>query len=57
MAIIRSTVADEKGNITLDKEGVLLEPLAIAQAAKRWGGIVIVQVERIVQAGSLPPNR
>jgi len=56
VAIIRGTVADERGNITLDKEGVILEQLAIAQAAKRWGGIVIVQVERIVQAGSLHPK-
>ncbi|MFM9902387.1 MAG: acyl CoA:acetate/3-ketoacid CoA transferase [Polaromonas sp.] len=56
VAIIRGTLADEKGNITLDKEGVLLEQLAIAQAAKRWGGIVVVQVERIVKAGSLHPK-
>jgi propionate CoA-transferase len=53
VAIIRGTLADERGNITLDKEGLILEQLAIAQAAKRWGGIVIVQVERVVKAGSL----
>ena len=34
VAIIRGTLADERGNITLDKEGVLLEQLSIAQAAK-----------------------
>jgi len=56
VAIIRGTLADERGNITLDKEGVLLEQLSIAQAAKRWGGIVICQVEGIVQAGSLHPK-
>jgi propionate CoA-transferase len=56
VAIIRGTLADERGNITMDKEGVLLEQLAIAQAAKRWGGIVIVQVERVVKAGSLHPK-
>ena len=56
VAIIRGTLADERGNITLDKEGVLLEQLAIAQAAKRWGGIVIVQVEGIVKAGTLHPK-
>jgi propionate CoA-transferase len=56
VAIIRGTLADERGNLTLDKEGVLLEQLAIAQAAKRWGGIVIAQVERIVKAGSLHPK-
>jgi propionate CoA-transferase len=56
VAIIRGTLADERGNITLDNEGLILEQLAIAQAAKRWGGIVIVQVERVVQAGSLHPK-
>jgi propionate CoA-transferase len=56
VAIIRATVADENGNLTLDKEGMLLEQLSIAQAAKRWGGIVIAQVERIVKAGSLHPK-
>jgi propionate CoA-transferase len=56
VAIIRGTLADEKGNITLDKEGVLLEQLSIAQAAKRWGGIVICQVERVVKAGTLHPK-
>lgn len=56
VAIIRGTLADENGNITLDKEGMLLEQLSIAQAAKRWGGTVICQVERIVQAGSLHPK-
>ena len=56
VAIVRGTLADERGNITLDKEGMLLEQLAIAQAARRWGGIVIVQVERVVKAGSLHPK-
>jgi propionate CoA-transferase len=56
VAIIRGTVADENGNITLDKEGVLLEQINIAHAAKACGGIVIAQVERIVQAGSLHPK-
>lgn len=56
VAIIRGTLADERGNITLDKEGVLLEQLSIAQAAKRWGGIVICQVEAVVKAGSLHPK-
>jgi propionate CoA-transferase len=56
VAIIRGTVCDENGNLTLDKEGVLLEQLSIAQAAKRWGGVVICQVEQVVQAGSLHPK-
>ena len=56
VAIIRGTYADENGNISLDKEGVLLEQLSIAQAAKACGGIVIAQVEGIVQTGSLHPK-
>ncbi|MDC8783821.1 acyl CoA:acetate/3-ketoacid CoA transferase [Roseateles koreensis] len=56
VALIRGTVADEHGNVTLDKEGVLLEQLSIAQAARASGGIVICQVERIVKAGSLHPK-
>jgi propionate CoA-transferase len=56
VALIRGTVADEDGNVTLDKEGVLLEQLAIAQAARACGGTVIVQVERIVASGSLHPK-
>lgn len=56
VAIIRGTYADENGNISLDKEGVLLEQISIAQAAKACGGIVIVQVEEIVKTGSLHPK-
>jgi propionate CoA-transferase len=56
VALIRGTLADEHGNITLDKEGVLLEQLSIAQAARANGGIVICQVERIVKAGTLHPK-
>ncbi len=56
VAIIRGTYADEKGNISLDKEGVLLEQLSVAQAAKACGGIVIVQVEKVVKAGTLHPK-
>jgi propionate CoA-transferase len=56
VAIIRGTLSDENGNITLDKEGVILEQLSIAQAAKASGGIVIAQVERIVQSASLHPK-
>lgn len=57
VAFIRGTSADESGNITMEKECVLLEAFHIAQATKRYGGIVIAQVERVVADGTLPPQQ
>lgn len=56
VAIIRATSADEKGNLSMEREAVSLETLSMAQAAKNSGGIVIAQVERLVTAGSLDPR-
>ncbi|AWW27267.1 acyl CoA:acetate/3-ketoacid CoA transferase [Acetobacterium carbinolicum] len=55
VAIIRATTADQKGNLSMEKEGLLLEALPMAQAAKNSGGIVIAQVEYLAKAGSLHP--
>lgn len=56
VGLIRGTVADEKGNLTLEKEGLHMEVLPVAQAAKNSGGIVIAQVESLAAAGSLNPK-
>lgn len=56
VAIIRATSADEAGNLTLEREALPLEALALATAARASGGIVIAQVERVAVAGSLDPR-
>lgn len=56
VALIRGTTADENGNISMEKEGVLVEALPLAQAAHNTGGIVIAQVERLAEAGTLHPK-
>lgn len=56
VAFIRGTSADPAGNISMEKECLLLDNLAQAMAAHNNGGIVIAQVERIVEHGSIRPK-
>lgn len=56
VALIRATYADENGNASMEKEAATLEVLSIAQAAKNSGGIVILQVEKVVEARTLQPR-
>ncbi|MEE9325141.1 MAG: CoA-transferase, partial [Dehalococcoidia bacterium] len=53
VAFIRGTTADPDGNITMEKEALILENLALAMAARNCHGFVICQVERIAAEGSL----
>jgi len=57
VAFIRATTADPDGNVTLEKESLRLETLALALAAHNSGGIVICQVERLAASESLDARR
>jgi propionate CoA-transferase len=57
VAFIRGTTADPDGNVTMEKESLRLECLALALAARNSGGVVLCQVERIAESGSLDARR
>jgi propionate CoA-transferase len=54
VAIIRGSVVDEEGNLSVEHEHVTMNALYQALAAKRFGGKVIVQAETMVPAGGVP---
>lgn len=56
IVFLRASYADEYGNCTVHREIGSLDCTAMAQACKNSGGKVIVQVEKIVQAGNLDPK-
>ena len=57
IAFLRGTTADEDGNVTMEREAVFGEMLSMAQATRRAGGVVIVQVARLAKRGALGPKQ
>jgi len=56
ICFIRGTSADLKGNVTIEKEAIRFDQLELATATRSCGGAVIVQVERVVEHGTLKPH-
>ena len=53
VCFIKGSTADEDGNISLEREGLFDEVFELAAATHNTGGKVVVQVERLVQRGSM----
>ncbi len=56
VALLRGTKVDPNGNISFKKEYLTIDALAMAQTAKRNGGIVIVQVDEVSNNFERPIN-
>ncbi|MBW3097975.1 acyl CoA:acetate/3-ketoacid CoA transferase [Pseudohoeflea coraliihabitans] len=56
VAIIRATTADERGNLSFEHEGAYLGAMEMALSAHNSGGLVIAQVKRVAQNGSIRPH-
>lgn len=57
VAVIRGSMIDEVGNLSMEREAVRGEMLAMAMAARNSGGIVIAQARELVPSGSLHRRR
>ena len=54
VCFIRATYGDEAGNLSIRNEAMNIEQFEVAAAVHNAGGIVIAQVDKIVQKGSIP---
>lgn len=54
--VIRATYADERGNLSMRNEGLGDSAFDLAAATHNSGGIVIAEVQRIVEYGALHPR-
>lgn len=57
VALLRGTEADEDGNLSMEEEASFSDNLAAAQAAHNSGGVVIAEVKRVVERGSIAAGR
>lgn len=57
IAFLRATEADPDGNVSMDDEAAIGDNLTIAQAVRNSGGIVVVEVKRLVERGAIPAGR
>ena len=56
VCILRATTADDHGNLTYEHEGAYLGGLEQAICVRNHGGLVIAQVSRVTNRGSLRPH-
>ncbi len=56
VAFLRATTGDPRGNCTMEREALKLDATAAAMAAHNSDGVVIAQIFRVAQSGSLTPK-
>ncbi|MDO4467135.1 MAG: CoA-transferase [Bacillota bacterium] len=56
VCLIRATSADTEGYASMEDEITYLDVLQLAQAVHNNGGMVLLQVKRVVKAGTLHPK-
>lgn len=57
VALIKASYADSDGNVSLYKEPIIGEQVELASAVHSCGGIVICEVDEIVEKGSIVPKK